>query len=112
MITVEKPKQFMKLTNQVPDPVLYMMLIKEEFEEFWDSDPDDSVHELKEMCDLIYVILGYAASKGYDIDWAFDLVHRNNLGRCITDGDVRRDADGKIIKNENYKPVNLEECLP
>ena len=29
MITVEKPKQFMKITSQVPDPVLYMMLIKE-----------------------------------------------------------------------------------
>ena len=112
MITVDKPKQFMKLTNQVPDPVLYMMLIKEEFEEFWDSDPDDPEHELKEMCDLIYVVLGYAASKGYDIDWAFDLVHRNNLNRCITNGDVHRDADGKILKNPKAKPIDLKECLP
>ena len=105
-------QEFIEVVKQSPDPILYMKLIQEEFDEFWDSDPDDSEHELKEMCDLVYVIYGYAISKGYNMDEAFRRVHENNIGRCVQeDGSVKYQRDGKVMKNEDYPPVDLGDCV-
>jgi predicted HAD superfamily Cof-like phosphohydrolase len=68
--------------------------------------------EPKFLADLVYVIYGYANSKGYDLDEALRRVHANNLGRCIQpDGSILRREDGKIIKNKDYPKVELGDLV-
>ena len=72
-------REFSKVTDQQPDPFLYLELINEEFTEFLDAETLDN--EVKELADLIYVIFGYAVAMGYDLEEAVRRVHENNLGR-------------------------------
>jgi predicted HAD superfamily Cof-like phosphohydrolase len=104
-------KEFMSVTGQTPDPGLQAILMGEEFDEWVDAEPD-TVEELKELADLVYVCYGFAAARGYDLDEALVRVHQNNVGRCIQpDGTVKRRADGKIIKNPDYPKVQLEDLI-
>ena len=104
-------KEFMSVTGQTPDPDLQLKLMSEEYVEVLAAD-EDSVEELKELADLVYVIYGFAEARGYDLDEALVRVHQNNVGRCIQpDGTVQRRFDGKIIKNPQYPPVVLADLL-
>lgn len=104
-------KEFIKVTDQVVDAGLYATLIEEEQEEFQKEKPD-TVGELKELADLVYVCYGYAIARGYNLDEAIKRVHENNVGRCIQpDGTVQRRADGKIMKNPDYPKVYLDDLL-
>lgn len=123
---VEKPKtplemvkEFQKLMKQEPDPDLYLKLVQEEMVEWLDEvkffgfnnamgNPYNEKMELKELTDLLYVIYGYAATKGWDVMESFRRVHENNVGRCYQpDGSIRRRDDGKIVKNKDYPKVDL-----
>lgn len=104
-------KEFMSVTEQVVDPVLYEGLIVEEFRE-WQDEIQCTVTDLKELADLVYVCYGYAEACGYDLDEALVRIHQNNVGRCIQpDGTVHRREDGKIIKNPDYPKVQLEDLI-
>lgn len=106
--------EFATRTDAVGDEVLYLKLIKEEYSEFivevaFRSPEKD---QLKELADLVYVIYGYARTRGWDLDEAIRRVHANNLGRCIQpDGQVHYRADGKVLKNKDYPKVNLEDLV-
>jgi len=104
-------KEFMSITEQVVDPVLYEGLIVEEFRE-WQKELQCTATDLKELADLVYVCYGYAEACGYDLDEALVRVHQNNVGRCIQpDGTVKRREDGKIMKNPDYPKVQLEDLI-
>ena len=62
---------------------------------------------LKEMCDLQYVLSGLAVSLDLPLEEAFNRVHANNMTKL--GGPVRE--DGKIMKPEGYKKVNLEDMV-
>jgi predicted HAD superfamily Cof-like phosphohydrolase len=114
MSAMEYVREFAKVTDQKPDPRLYMKLIVEEFDEWMDLpyEEENSTDELKELADLVYVIYGYANARGYNLDEATMRVHANNLGRCVQpDGSVKRREDGKIIKNPDYPKVTLEDLI-
>lgn len=66
---------------------------------------------LKESCDLIYVIAQYAAFLDLDIDEAYRRVHENNMSKVGPDGKVKRREDGKILKPEGYKTVDLSDLV-
>jgi hypothetical protein len=111
-------KEFSRVLDQNPDPTLYTKLINEEFiewgEECWRRDSYDhkTSADLKELADLVYVCYGYANAMGYNLDEALRRVHENNLGRCLQpDGSVKRRADGKILKNEDYPKVKLDDLI-
>ena len=108
-------KEFAVTTGQSPDATLYADLIHEEYNEWlepWKYGLGDSVDNLKELSDLVYVIYGYAFARGWDLDEAIRRVHENNVGRCVqADGTVKRREDGKIIKNEAYPKVYLGDLL-
>ena len=73
-----------------------------------DRDWVDPEKILKELADLVYVCYGLAATFGFDLDEAFRRVHENNMGRMYQpDGTIKRRADGKILKNKDYPPVDL-----
>lgn len=80
-------KHYYKTAGITPEPKLAQDLISEEFGEFMDSvvydePPQD---QLKELSDLVYVIYGYAQSRGWDLDEAISRVHNNNLARMFQD---------------------------
>ena len=106
----EMVKEFMFKSGQTPDKLLYEGLVIEEYGEWVEADADEE--EIKELADLIYVIYGYAVSKGWDLDEAVRRVHENNVGRMYQeDGTIWRRDDGKIIKNKSYPKVNLEDLV-
>ncbi len=94
-------------------------LIEEEFRELGDAlsnelfaDEKATLEQLrenvlKEMCDLVYVILGYAHYRGWDFDTAFNRVHTSNMSKIPVDGVIKRRDDGKVLKPDTYKPANL-----
>ena len=103
-----------------PSPYTCADLVREEFEEWCEWAPHQShgdslkvyEEELKELADLAYVVFGYAHSRGWDLMEAFRRVHQNNMERMTQDdGTIKRREDGKIIKNPNTPPVNLEDLV-
>jgi predicted HAD superfamily Cof-like phosphohydrolase len=62
---------------------------------------------LKELCDIVYVILGYAIYRGWDFDTAFNRVHQSNMSKIPEDGVIKRREDCKVLKPDTYKPANL-----
>lgn len=96
-----------------------MKLITEEYLELveasrtaLDNDtPENRAHVLKEIIDLLYVTLGmgvvfYKTDACRD---AFEIVHDNNLDK-LRDG-IIKDEDGKVLKPEGWKPVDLRELV-
>jgi hypothetical protein len=108
-------KYFKKFTGQEGTPQLYSRLIMEEYDE-WKQEllqiNGDRTSELKELTDLVYVIYGYALSKGWNLDEALYRVHVNNVLRVTQpDGTIKRREDGKIMKRENAPKVRLEDLV-
>lgn len=96
-----------------------MKLITEEYLELveasraaLDNDtPENRAHVLKEIIDLLYVTLGmgvvfYKTDACRD---AFEIVHDNNLDKLR--GGIIKDEDGKVLKPEGWKPVDLRELV-
>lgn len=103
-------KEFASKSEQTPDPTLYFNLVVEEYDEVIKA--RTGIDELKELADLVYVIYGYANSRGYDLDEAIRRVHINNMGRMLQpDGTIKRREDGKIIKNPDYPKVKLDDLV-
>jgi len=109
-------KEYQEVSGQKPNETLYRILITEETQE-WLNEVEDYLdysanRELKELSDLVYVIYGYANARGWDLDEAVRRVHDNNMGRMFQeDGTIKRREDGKIIKNNLYPKVNLEDLV-
>jgi len=102
---------FKKTANQQTNIEMSRKLIREEFDEWLIEvlNPNgNNVAELKELCDLVYVIYGYALNRNWDLDEALTRVHENNMGRMFQDdGTIKRREDGKVIKNPLYPKVDL-----
>ncbi len=111
----EMVQEFAKTSGQKPDANLYAALIEEEFKEWFQEFivyGSQKKDELKELADLLYVIYGYANSRGWDVEEAFYRVHKNNMGRMYQpDGTIKRRADGKVEKNKDYPKVDLSDLV-
>ncbi len=91
---------------------LRLRLIEEEMREFADaSAAGDLPAAIKEMCDLLYVVLGTANAYGIDIEPFFAEVHRSNMSKLWDDGIIHKDAFGKVLKPPTYSPANIEGIL-
>jgi len=118
-------KHYYETAEIVPDFVMARGLIDEEYEEwafeanlqsaeyrkhyYQDYSP---ANELKELSDLVYVIYGYAQSRGWDINESVFRVHSNNMDRMFQDdGTLKRNEAGKILKNPNTPKVSLEDLV-
>lgn len=84
---------------------LYATLIAEEFSEFVAAYfHDNSEKELDACFDMIWVIVGYMHSRGWNADAAWDEGALSNLNKIDKDTwKVIRRHDGKILKPEGWK---------
>lgn len=61
----------------------------------------------KELADLMYVTIGTAVTFGLPLEEVFKAVHENNMSKAHPDGTIRRREDGKILKPDNFKELDL-----
>jgi|TARA_R110000824_G_scaffold53918_3_gene148875 hypothetical protein len=111
---------------------LCLDLIQEEYDEFLDTvyevesilqvSPTDETTStqteqdaraaqlLKEMCDLLYVIIGMSVryKELSFLPEAFNMVHANNMLK-LNEGTISK--SGKLQKPPNYSPVDLTELV-
>ena len=91
---------------------LRRVLIQEEYTELMDAisnGDDDEV--LKELCDLVYVCVGFAVTYGWSFDTAFNRVHQSNMSKLDPDGNPVYREDGKVVKPSGYKPPKLLDLV-
>jgi NTP pyrophosphatase (non-canonical NTP hydrolase) len=91
---------------------LRLKLIEEEFLEV-KAELQDGAHPArlaKELADLVFVVYGTAEQLGIPLDRVFALVHEANMRKVdpVT-GQVRRRADGKVLKPDGFRDVSIEE---
>jgi predicted HAD superfamily Cof-like phosphohydrolase len=88
---------------------LYKKLIKEEYDEFWEAEAlSDEVEEIDACFDMMWVIVGYMLSKGYDVDGIWDEGALSNLKKIDKETrKVLKREDGKVLKPEGWKPPNF-----
>lgn len=69
--------------------------------------PEHPADQVKELCDLLYVVFGTFATMGVDAAEFFTAVHANNMTKA--GGEVR--ADGKRMKPPGYQPLNIRAVM-
>jgi predicted HAD superfamily Cof-like phosphohydrolase len=88
---------------------LYKKLIEEEYSEFIEADSNnDDVERIDACFDMMWVIVGYMKSRGWDCENIWDEGAKSNLSKIdpVT-GRVKRREDGKILKPEGWKPPDF-----
>ena len=115
---IDQVRHFMKAAGQLDEnhldmQDLYHNLIAEEYGEFRQEGVyEGTANELKELCDLIWVLYGYAIIKGYNLTGAFNEVAKSNMSKIdLVTGKVIKRADGKVEKPSYYKPADVSEYV-
>jgi predicted HAD superfamily Cof-like phosphohydrolase len=92
---------------------LYKNLIKEEVSEFWEAvETSDDVEEIDACFDMIWVIVGYMLSRGWDCEKIWDEGALSNLKKIDkTTKKVLRREDGKVLKPEGWQPPNFSKFV-
>lgn len=62
---------------------------------------------IKELTDLLYVVMWTAARHNIDIEEAFRRVHASNMSKLGPDGKPMKDSQGKVMKGPYYHKPNL-----
>ena len=88
-------------------------LIAEEYSEVAEESAKatDAEAMLKELADLVYVVNGYCATYGWDLDEAIRRVHASNMSKMGDDGKPLYRHDGKVLKGPNYTTCDLSELV-
>ena len=120
---IEKVREFQKIglqkvndkptVNEFKDCSLRFELAREENMEYISACYDgNKVEILDALVDQMYVLLGTINFHGMQdiFEEAFNRVHENNLTK-FPNGKVLRNPDGKILKPEGFKSVNLSDLL-
>jgi len=92
---------------------LYKKLIDEEYSEFieaWNENND--VEKIDACFDMMWVIVGYMKSRGWDCESIWDEGAKSNLSKIdLETGFVRRREDGKILKPDGWQPPNFSKFV-
>jgi predicted HAD superfamily Cof-like phosphohydrolase len=119
---LEDVEKFLVAVGQTPPPftvdenpqsLLYKELMREEIKEFWEADElNDDVERLDACFDMIWVIVGYARSRGWDMDKAWIEGAKSNLSKIDPEtGLVKRRDDGKILKPEGWTTPDFTQFV-
>ena len=91
--------------NNEEQAQLYHRLINEEYNEFIVArNQKDEVETLDACFDMMWVIIGYMLSKGYDVEGSWDEGAKSNLAKInALTGKVIKREDGKVLKPDGWK---------
>ena len=90
--------------SNMPQSGLYHKLICEEFNEYIQAkNANDEVEEIDACFDMMWVIVGYMLSRGWDCDGIWDEGALSNLKKIdkVTRKVIKRE-DGKVLKPEGW----------
>jgi predicted HAD superfamily Cof-like phosphohydrolase len=92
---------------------LYANLIDEEYHEFKKAfSENDDVETIDACFDMIWVIVGYMISRGWDCNKIWDEGSLSNLAKIDKKtGNVIKREDGKILKPEGWQPPNFSKFV-
>lgn len=96
------------------ESMLRYNLGKEELDEYIVAAGEENLVEVVDaLADQLYIIFGTICKHGLQnhIEKAFDLVHENNMSKLGPDGEAVIREDGKIVKPEGFKKVELKDIL-
>ena len=99
--------------NRSDQSDLYMKLIQEEYTELMDAEAVSDDAEICDACfDLMWVLVGYMKSRGWDCEEIWDEGAKSNLSKIdpVTLR-VKRREDGKILKPEGWKPPDFAKFV-
>jgi predicted HAD superfamily Cof-like phosphohydrolase len=99
--------------NRSDQSDLYMKLIQEEYTELMDAEAVSDDAEICDACfDLMWVIVGYMKSRGWDCENIWDEGAKSNLSKIDSaTGKVKKREDGKILKPESWKPPDFAKFV-
>jgi predicted HAD superfamily Cof-like phosphohydrolase len=99
--------------NRSDQSDLYMKLIQEEYTELMDAEAVSDDAEICDACfDLMWVIVGYMKSRGWDCENIWDEGAKSNLSKIDSATDkVKKREDGKILKPEGWKPPDFAKFV-
>ena len=99
--------------NRSDQSDLYMKLIQEEYTELMDAEAVSDDAEICDACfDLMWVIIGYMKSRGWDCENIWDEGAKSNLSKIDSaTGKVIKREDGKILKPEGWKPPDFAKFV-
>lgn len=90
--------------------LLYIKLIREEFQELIDAYLDRNMVKVADGCaDLKWVIEGLEHTLQVPQQKVWDEVARSNLDKISDNGKVIKREDGKVLKPDNWTPPNIEQ---
>lgn len=101
------------IENNPEQAKLYHKLINEEYNEFIDARLNNNDVETADACfDMIWVIVGYMLSRGWDCNKIWDEGSLSNLRKIDreTKKVLKRD-DGKVLKPEGWSPPDFSKCI-
>ena len=99
--------------NRSDQSDLYMKLIQEEYTELMDAEAVSDDAEICDACfDLMWVIIGYMKSRGWDCENVWDEGAQSNLSKIdkVTMR-VKKREDGKILKPDGWKPPDFAKFV-
>lgn len=94
---------------------MYRTLIHEEYTEWVEAAEEGNYpHEYKELGDLLWVILQYANTRGWNMARCLgDLIAEYNSKFYTKEGkfEPKYREDGKLMKNTGFKPMDIITSL-
>ena len=93
--------------------VLYRELIREEVQEYNEAVEENNDEKILDACfDMMWVIIGYMKSRGWNCESAWEEGALSNLAKIDPDtGKVIRREDGKILKPANWTPPDFKKFV-
>jgi predicted HAD superfamily Cof-like phosphohydrolase len=99
--------------NNPKQALLYHKLIVEEFNEFCEARlTNDDVETIDACFDMMWVIVGYMLSRGWDNNKIWDEGALSNLRKIDKETrKVLKREDGKVLKPEGWQPPNFTKFV-
>lgn len=108
MDKAKQPSQYSDWNTEQAE--LYFKLVKEEYGELKRAfTRGDYVEVADAIGDLVWVTMGLANSMGIHFGSVWNEIKDSNMTKLI---DMKFRKDGKIIKGESFRPVDLPSILP
>jgi predicted HAD superfamily Cof-like phosphohydrolase len=115
-------EKFLNAVGQNPPPFnadesdqsrLYKKLIDEEYSEFIEAwEANDDTEKVDACFDMMWVIIGYMRSRGWDCEAIWNEGSDSNLAKIDPEtGLVKRREDGKILKPAGWQEPNFAQFV-